>query len=125
MQILRYVDQSYLLFICCIENGHNGVLKTLRDLQINDDDLAYAVEEYVKRKGIQLSYQYLFKDGWICGSWAFFIRIKRTRDINSIVDHKVSFLTDTQCQFLGVCQYIFEAEKRKMSQVTTDVFCLS
>ena len=33
------------------ENGHNGVLKTLRDLQINDDDLAYAVEEYVKRKG--------------------------------------------------------------------------
>ena len=35
------------------------------------------------------------------------------RDINSIIDHKVSFLTDTQCQFLGVCQYIFEAEKRK------------
>jgi hypothetical protein len=63
MQILRYVDQSYLLFICCIENGHNGVLKTLRDFQINDDDLAYAVEEYVKRKGIQLSYQYLLKDG--------------------------------------------------------------
>ena len=33
------------------ENGHNSVLKTLRDLQINDDDLAYAVEKYVKRKG--------------------------------------------------------------------------
>jgi hypothetical protein len=78
MQILGYVDQSYLLLICCIENGHNGVLKTLRDLQINDDDLAYAVEEYVKRKGIQLSYQYLLKDGCICGSWAFFIRIKWT-----------------------------------------------
>jgi len=61
-----------------IENGHNGVLKTLRDLQINDDDLAYAVEEYVKRKGIQLSYHYLLKDGLICGSWAFFIRIKQT-----------------------------------------------
>ena len=78
MHILRYVDQSYLLFLCCIENGHNSVLKTLRNLQINDDDLAYAVEEYVKRKGIQLSYQYLLKDSWICGSWAFFICIKRT-----------------------------------------------
>ena len=44
------------------EKGHNNVLKTLQDLQINDDDLAYAVEdyndliaydveEYVKRKG--------------------------------------------------------------------------
>ena len=56
MQTLRYVDQSYLPFICCIENGHNSILKTLRDLQINDDDLAYAIEEYVKRKGIELSY---------------------------------------------------------------------
>jgi len=44
-----------------IENGHNSVLKILRDLQINDDDLAYAVEEYVKRKGIQLSCKYVHK----------------------------------------------------------------
>ena len=48
--------------ICFIENGYNGVLKALRDLQINDANLAYAVEKYVKRKGIQLSYKYLLKD---------------------------------------------------------------